>query len=47
MLIAKIINNIPNNTFIREIKVLFGIIIPTQNIITGILNIITITLPKR
>ena len=46
-LMAKTINNIPNNILIRELKFSSILIIPTENIITGTLNIITITLPSR
>tara|TARA_B100000674_G_scaffold386547_1_gene330041 strand:+ start:373 stop:627 length:255 start_codon:yes stop_codon:yes gene_type:complete len=45
--IAKIINSIPNNILIRELKLSSRLIIPTENIIIGTLNIITITLPSR
>tara|TARA_B100001057_G_C22125289_1_gene672385 strand:- start:125 stop:379 length:255 start_codon:yes stop_codon:yes gene_type:complete len=45
--IAKIINSIPNNIFIRELKFSSRLIIPTEKIIIGTLNIITITLPSR
>ena len=44
---AKTINNIPNNIFIRELKLSSILIIPTEKIITGTLNIITMTLPRR
>ena len=45
--IAKTINNIPNNILIRELKLSSILIILTENIITGILNIMTITLPSK
>ena len=45
--IAKTINNIPNNILMRELKFSSILIIPTEKIIIGILNIITITLPNR
>ena len=41
-LIAKIINSIPNSMFIKELKFSFVFIMPTENIIMGILKIITI-----
>ena len=44
---AKTINNIPNNMFIRELKLSSILIIPTEKIIIGTLNIITMTLPSR
>ena len=44
---AKTINNIPNNIFIRELKFSSILIILTEKIIIGTLNIITITLPSR
>ena len=44
---AKTINNIPNNIFIKELKFSSKLITPTEKIITGTLNIITITLPSR
>ena len=37
----------PNNIFIRELKFSSILIIPTEKIIIGTLNIITITLPNR
>ena len=39
------INNIPINMFIKDGKFSSEFIIPTEKIITGILNIITIKLP--
>ena len=45
--IAKTINNIPDNIFIRELKFSSILIIPTEKIIIGTLNIITMTLPRR
>ena len=44
---AKTINNIPNNILIRELKFSSRLTIPTEKIIIGTLNIITITLPSR
>ena len=44
---AKTINNIPNNIFIRELKFSSILIILTEKIIIGTLNIITIILPNR
>ena len=44
---AKTINNIPNNIFIRELKLSSILIMPTEKIIIGTLNIITMTLPNR
>ena len=44
---AKTINSIPNNIFIRELKFCSKLIIPTEKIIIGTLNIITMTLPSR
>ena len=44
---AKTINNIPNNMFIRELKLSSILIMPTEKIIIGTLNIITMTLPNR
>ena len=45
--IAKIINSIPNNILIRELKFSSRLTILTEKIITGTLNIITIILPNR
>ena len=44
---AKTINNIPNNIFIRELKFSSILIIPTEKMIIGTLNIITMTLLSR
>ena len=44
---AKTINNIPNNIFIRELKFSSILIIPTEKIIIGTLKTITMTLPSR
>ena len=44
---AKTINNIPNNIFIRELKFSPELITLVEKIITGTLNIITITLLSR
>ena len=44
---AKTINSIPNNILMRELKFSSRLIIPTEKIIIGTLNIITITLPSR
>ena len=44
---AKTINSIPNNILIRELKFSSILIIPTEKIIIGTLNIITMTLPSR
>ena len=44
---AKTINNIPNNIFIRELKLSSILIMLTEKIIIGTLNIITIALPSR
>ena len=44
---AKTINSIPNNILIRELKFSSRLTIPTEKIIIGTLNIITITLPSR
>ena len=45
--IAKTINSIPNNILMRELKFSSRLAIPTEKIIIGTLNIITITLPSR
>ena len=44
---ANTINNTPINTFIRELKLSSILIILTEKIIIGTLNIITMTLPSR
>ena len=44
---AKTINSIPNNILIRELKFSSRLTMPTEKIIIGTLNIITITLPSR
>ena len=44
---AKTINNIPNNIFIRELKFSSILTITTEKIIIGTLNTITIRLPSR
>ena len=43
----KNINNIPKRIFKRGIKLLLYLTIPTEKIITGMLNTITIILPKE
>ena len=45
--IAKTINSIPNNILMRELKFSSRLTIPTEKIIIGTLNIITITLPSK
>ena len=44
---AKTINNIPNNILMRELKFSSRLTMPTEKIIIGTLNIITIILPNR
>ncbi len=47
LMYAYVVSDFSNNIFIRELKLSSILIIPTEKIITGTLNIITMTLPSR